>query len=82
MFTVISESQECKLKIVIACFMCSNEVCAKCHVSTEDVQGSQRLKKVFIGVGGEKDTKNLYESVCKVRLGKIMAYLGGGRGRG
>lgn len=54
MFTVISESQEYKFKIVIACSMCSNEVCAKYHVSTQDVQVSQRPRKVFIGVGGRK----------------------------
>lgn len=29
LFTVISEIQEYKLKIIIACSMCSNEVCAK-----------------------------------------------------
>lgn len=59
MFTVISEREECELKTVIACSTCPDEVGAKCHVSTEDVQMSLRIRKGFIGIGGEKDTRSL-----------------------
>lgn len=41
---------------------------------------SLRPRKGFISVGGEKNTVSLYESVCKVKVGKIMVYLGRGRG--
>lgn len=33
--------------------MCSNEVCAKCHMSTEDAQLSLRLRKGLIDIGGK-----------------------------
>lgn len=62
MFTVISERQEYKLKVITACLMCSNEVCAKCHVRTEDAQLSLRLSKGLTDIGGK--TAQASVAVC------------------
>ena len=42
---VVTNSIKTLKKLVIACSMCSNEVCTECHVNTEEKQLSLRLRK-------------------------------------
>ena len=74
--TVISGRLECRLKLAIACSMCSNEVCAECHVNAEEEQLSLRLRKGFIGDGEGKAPQDPLRRTCKVKLVKRMVCWG------
>ena len=53
---VVTNSIKTLKKLVIACSMCSNEVCTECHVNTEEEQLSLKLRKGFIGDRDKKGT--------------------------
>lgn len=74
--TVISGRLEYRLKLAIACSMCSKEVCAECHVNAEEEQLSLRPRKGFIGDGEEKGIPRPFVQYMQSQVGQENGMLG------